>query len=407
MRCAAFVASVALYAAGEDPVRSAFEKFQAKWQKNYGSPEEELRRFGVFQNTYQKVMEENAKGHPYELEVNKFADLTDEEFSTYLGKKSKPHRRWGTAKHLGTHRYSGQALPDSWDWVPKGAVTPVKDQGLCGSCWAFSTTGALEGALFVSSKRLVSLSEQQLVDCTKGKGEDACDGGDQDPAFKYAESTDMCTEKSYPYKSSKGKAGKTCDMSSCSVGIPKGGVTGYKDVQPDDVNALMEAVVQQPVAISVDANSTGFKNYMSGVIKAQCGTDLDHAVLLVGYGTMNGTPYWKVKNSWNTDWGMDGYVLIERGVSQSGGMCGVRSEASYPVVSSSPSPTPTPTPPTPGKDVCCMAADATCQAGQTCCSSSKKSYATESSCKRHGAKHNCGWDASHSKCVVQPSVLVV
>jgi hypothetical protein len=130
MRCAAFVASVALYAAGEDPDRSAFEKFQAKWQKNYGSPEEELRRFGVFQNTYQQVMGENAKGHPYELEVNKFADLTDEEFSTYLGKKSKPHRRWGTAKHLGTHRYSGQALPDSWDWVPKGAVTPVKDQGL-------------------------------------------------------------------------------------------------------------------------------------------------------------------------------------------------------------------------------------------------------------------------------------
>ena len=143
MRCAAFVASVALYAAGEDPIRSAFEKFQAKWQKNYASPEEELRRFGLFQNTYQQVMEENAMGHPYQLEVNKFADLTDEEFSTYLGKKSKVHRRWGTAKHLGTHRYSGKALPDSWDWVPKGAVTPVKDQGLCPGFQCQAVSGCL------------------------------------------------------------------------------------------------------------------------------------------------------------------------------------------------------------------------------------------------------------------------
>lgn len=258
---------------------------------------------------------------------------------------------------------------------------------------------------FVSSGNLVSLSEQQLVDCTKGKEEDACHGGDQDPAFKYAETVDMCTEGSYPYK---GKFGK-CDTSSCSVGIPKGDVTGYQDVQADDVNALMEAVVQQPVAISVDANSKGWKLYKSGVITAKCGTKLDHAVLLVGYGTMNGTAYWKVKNSWNTDWGMDGYVLIERGVKSSGGMCGIRAESTYPIVSSkSPTPAPpSPSPPSPPKTTCCFSSDSTCQAGQLCCSASQKSYASEATCKRHGAKHHCSWDAAKSECVVKSSIFVV
>ena len=394
MRCAAFMAGVALYAAGEDPLRTAFNQFQAKWHKKYASPEEEAHRFGLFSETYKHVMEENAKGHTYELGINKFADLTHEEFAAYAGKKSSKHHRWGSAKHLGTHHYSGKALPNDWDWVAKGAVTPVKDQGLCGSCWAFSSTGALEGALFVSAGNLVSLSEQQLVDCTEGRDEDACDGGDQDPAFKYAETADMCTEDSYPYKAKLG----TCDTSSCSVGIPKGGVTGYHDVDADDVNALMEAVVQQPVAISIDANSTGFKSYQSGVIQSQCGTDLDHAVLLVGYGTLNDTPYWKVKNSWNTDWGMDGYVLIERGVKSSGGMCGIRAEPTYPTVSSS-----SPSPPSP---TCCFSSDASCEAGQVCCSSNQKSYVSESSCQRYGAKHNCVWDASQSECVVQSSLFV-
>ena len=141
--------------------------------------------------------------------------------------------------------------------------------------------------------------------------------------------------------------------------------------------------------------------YQSGVIQSQCGTDLDHAVLLVGYGTLNDTPYWKVKNSWNTDWGMDGYVLIERGVKSSGGMCGIRAEPTYPTVSSS-----SPSPPSPPSPTCCFSSDASCEAGQVCCSSNQKSYASESSCQRYGAKHNCVWDASQSECVVQSSLFV-
>ena len=134
MRCAALVASVALYTvAGEDPLHVAFKQFKAKWSKKYGSVEEELERYNAFSENYKLVLEENAKGHAYELEMNKFADFSDAEFAAYSGKSKKSKKTWGL-KHLGTHRYSGKDLPEEWDWVPKGAVTPVKDQGLCGSC---------------------------------------------------------------------------------------------------------------------------------------------------------------------------------------------------------------------------------------------------------------------------------
>ena len=187
-------------------------------------------------------------------------------------------------------RYSGSALPTSVDWVGKGAVTDPKNQGKCGSCWSFSTTGALEGAWQIATGKLVSLSEQQLVDCAKN-GNMGCNGGSMDLAFEYLEKFDVCTEDSYPYKAKQG----TCLEKNCTVAVPKGSIVGFKDVTPQDTNALMEAVSQQPVSVAIEADQMAFQLYTGGILTKKCGKKLDHGVLAVGYGTENGVDYWKAR----------------------------------------------------------------------------------------------------------------
>jgi C1A family cysteine protease len=159
-----------------------------------------------------------------------------------------------------------------------------------GSCWAFSTTGALEGAWQIATGKLVSLSEQQLVDCSKAEGNQGCSGGLMDNGFKYEESAAVCTEDSYPYQAQNG----ICHTSGCTVGIPDHGVTGYKDVTPQDEDALAEAVAQQPVSVAIEADQSIFQLYTGGVLDGACGTQLDHGVLAVGYGVEDGKKYWLV-----------------------------------------------------------------------------------------------------------------
>merc|ERR1719393_624901 len=282
--------------------------------------------------------------YSFQLGVNEFADLTVDEFaSTHYG-ISKPDELWGSLPNLGTHAYSGEPLDASVDWSTKGAVTPIKNQGQCGSCWSFSTTGSLEGAWEIATGKLVSLSEQQFVDCSKAFGNMGCNGGLMDNAFKYAEQNAICTEASYPYKAK----GGSCEAASCTTGIPKGGVTGFKDVKSEDLQGLEEAVAQQPVSIAIEADQRVFQMYHSGVLTSTCGTKLDHGVLAVGYGTLDGTDYWKVKNSWGSSWGSEGYILLEKG-KNSAGECGIKMQPSYPVVNGKapPSPSPPPSPPSP------------------------------------------------------------
>jgi len=326
-----------------DPLADEFEQFIAKWSKVY-TEEEKVARFEIFKINRAFVMAENSKGHKYTLAVNEFADMTADEFgATHMGLK-KPEKIWGDFPYLGQHKYSGATLPTSVDWSSKGAVTPIKNQGQCGSCWSFSTTGSLEGAWEIATGKLVSLSEQQFVDCSASFGNQGCNGGLMDNAFKYAEQNAICTEESYPYKAKSG----TCEASTCTTGLPKGGVTGFKDVKPQDLQSMEEAVAQQPVSIAIEADQSVFQLYHSGVLTATCGTKLDHGVLAVGYGTLSGTDYWKVKNSWGATWGNEGYILLAKG-KDAAGECGIKMQPSYPVVSGTPgpSPGPSPSPPSP------------------------------------------------------------
>mmetsp|Transcript_47716 Transcript_47716/g.114614 ORF Transcript_47716/g.114614 Transcript_47716/m.114614 type:complete len:468 (+) Transcript_47716:52-1455(+) len=332
----AFFAAVTTFAAADD-LDKQFEKFLTEFGKEYDAMEKELRR-DVFKSNARYIEEENAKGHSYVLGITEFADMTADEFAmTHLGlAKSHP---WGGLSHAGTHVTRNATLPASVDWRSKGAVTPVKNQASCGSCWAFSTTGSLEGAWQIATGKLVSLSEQQLVDCSTSFGNEGCNGGLMDNGFKYAEQKNLCTESSYPYLA----RSSICKASSCASGIPKGSVTGYKDVKADDTEALMDAVAQQPVSIAIEADKTVFQLYKGGVLSGDCGSQLDHGVLVVGYGTDNGQDYWIVKNSWGASWGMQGYVKLLRG-KKGAGECGIKSQASYPVVSGTPGPAPGPAP---------------------------------------------------------------
>merc|ERR1719174_2723905 len=247
----------------EESHQQAFEKFLKDFEKAYETAEEKATRYGIFKENrvYIKKMNEDNDGVTFD--INQFADLTHDEFAEkYIGGGVKPElkKMWEGVPYLGQHKYSGAALPDSVDWVSKGAVTPVKNQGQCGSCWAFSTTGSLEGVWEIATGRLVSLSEQQLVDCSKAEGNQGCQGGLMDDGFKYIEKNGMCTEESYPYTATNGQ----CHTSGCTVGIPKGGVKGFKDVSQDDMDALMEAVAKGPVSVAIEADQSVFQLYKSG-----------------------------------------------------------------------------------------------------------------------------------------------
>ena len=300
----------------EDDIYWLFHHWKRQYNVQYNNVVEEVYRYGIFWNNTKYVLLNN---HPsVVLSHNKYSDLDRSEYRQKLGYKYSPD--WRNVSHIVVYN---STLPPAVDWRTVGAVTPVKNQGQCGSCWSFSVTGALEGAYFIKTGTLVSFSEQELVDCDHvDKG---CNGGQMDDAFEWIHNNSgLCSEASYSYG---GKVG-TCVK--CQP-VKNSSVSGYVDVHPSE-EALMAALTQPPVAIAIEADHMSFQFYSSGVYSGNCGTNLDHGVLLVGYGSENGTDYWIVKNSWGNTWGDNGYIYIARGSGTEGGECGIELSASYPVM---------------------------------------------------------------------------
>ncbi|XP_073030911.1 low-temperature-induced cysteine proteinase-like [Primulina eburnea] len=346
----------------DDEVMSMYESWIVEHGKAYNALGEKEKRFEIFKDNLRYIDEQNAVANrTYKLGLNRFADVSNAEYrKTYLGTRSRPQGRLSAV----SGRYEpkvGDDLPDSIDWREKGAVAPIKDQGSCGSCWAFSTIVGVEGINQIVTGTLVSLSEQELVDCDTSYDQ-GCNGGLMDYAYQFIiKNGGIDSEEDYPYKGTDGK----CDQYRKNAKVVS--IEGYEDVPTNNEKALKKAVANQPISIAIEAGGRDFQLYESGIFTGKCGVSLDHGVGAVGYGTENGVDYWIVRNSWGTSWGEQGYVRMERNVASKQGLCGIAVEPSYPTKTGSNPPPSPPSPPSPAPSPSVCDSYYECPESTTCC----------------------------------------
>lgn len=283
------------------------------------------------------ITDTNSKNLSYKLSHNSFSGYSQEEFSNMMRllflKEETPRYEPRYEYEIDTHI----ELPTSIDWRTKGVVNQIKDQGQCGSCWAFSAIQAVESAVALKTGALYNLSEQQVVDCDDM--DFGCSGGWMDNAFSWInQNNGVCSDKDYPYVSGNSGMSDKC-VTSCS-NVLNTKVLSHVDIPINSDTAMMQVLTQQPVSVALEADQSGFQFYSSGVFTGECGTLLDHGVGLVGYGIEGNLGYYIVRNSWGTDWGDNGYMYLGRGndpvtnqpYNSGKGQCGVLSKASYPIV---------------------------------------------------------------------------
>jgi len=318
----AFLGLLALSQAA--PSLNSWDLYKAVHKKVYSSGSEESLRKEIFNKNVAMIEEHNKKyeagEETFKMGINRFTDMLQSEVDAMM-KGYRPSKK--TGHKVAAKKSKVGLLPRTVDWRDEGIVTPVKDQGDCGSCWAFSTTGSLEGQHALSTGELVSLSEQQLVDCSSLNS--GCEGGLMDYAFFYIKNNGIESEDDYPYLA----VDSTCEYDESKVVAT---CTGHVDVTSGDESALKEAAgTIGPISVAIDARWPSFTAYTSGVYyNAHCSsTVLDHGVLVVGYGTEDSQDYWLVKNSWNSDWGDAGYIKMARNADNN---CGIATSASYPTV---------------------------------------------------------------------------
>ncbi|KAJ7966579.1 Cysteine proteinase [Quillaja saponaria] len=323
-----------------------------------------MKRFEIFKDNLKYIDEHNAdQNQTYKLGLTRFADLTNQEYQAkHFGTKIDPKRRLAKTR---SNRYAprvGDKLPESVDWRKKGVVLEIKDQGSCGSCWAFSTISSVEGINKIVTGDLVSLSVQELVDCDTSYNE-GCNGGLMDYAFEFIiNNGGIDSEEDYPYTGFDGR----CDQYRKNAKVVT--IDDYEDVPAYSEKALQKAAANQPVAVAIEGGGRDFQLYVSGIFTGKCGTSLDHGVTVVGYGSENGVDYWIVRNSWGKSWGEEGYIRMERNlVGTNTGICGIAMEASYPVKNGPNPPNPGPSPPTPVKPPAVCDNYYSCAESNTCC----------------------------------------
>ena len=292
-----------------------FHEFIEKYSKNYVSSEYDT-RFEIFKHNLNIIENHNSQKHGWKMKVNEYTDLTWNEFiKKRKGLTLQNNNRIENKYFI----HNTRDIPKSLDWRDKNVLNQVKNQEQCGSCWAFSAIGAIESAIAIKTGNLYDLSEQQLVDCSSNYGNGGCDGGLMDYAFQYAVDNKLCTEQNYSYIGQDGNC-KTCE------GIVN--IKGFADIQSFNETALLLALLEQPISVAIEADQYGFQFYSSGVFDGTCGTNLDHGVLLVGFGRENDKDYWLVRNSWGSSWGDNGYIKLVRNVNQ----CGISIQPSFPLV---------------------------------------------------------------------------